>query len=374
MKALILSFSFKPSYHVLRLAQDAGYSVYVLGRDCGKGLGHSRFCSGFQNMEFDPRTQSLDVGLKEISQAITRVGADVILPSDIVSTRILASLADRLPVPVYPVPSPAAFDVMNDKWEFYHFCKKHNISVPETMLFDDMASLRKALVQGVMPYPVIVKPHDAQGSFGMHILHSANDLPVLANTECKPVLLQKFVEGDWYCIDILADHGRIVAHAIRLNYPDRRAFVKHEKLLAATARIIEACGYNGAACFDAMQDGKTGELSFLECNPRFWYSIFATAHAGLNFVKAGLAMKTLDPAQPLSIAGVDVPKFKTAIKKKLKLSRMNEIDRLTFGYLIADPACAFCHILPMFDDNRGTGPGSTRGQSVSLAALRAQTR
>jgi len=52
--------------------------------------------------------------------------------------------------------------------------------------------------------------------------------------------------------------------------------------------VVQAGGYTGVAHLDARL-ADDGSISLLECNARFWSSIFALASAGVNFVEWGMA-------------------------------------------------------------------------------------
>jgi hypothetical protein len=118
-----------------------------------------------------------------------------------------------------------------------------------------------------------------------------------------------------------------------------------------------------------MQDAATGEVYLIECNPRFWYSVFATYLAGLNFVKVGLTIKSIDPQKPLTVANITVGRIKTTVLKLLKFVRLNEADRRTYNYLIKDPVGLLCNIAPFFDDKRRRGSGAVKSQVAALHVM-----
>ncbi|HEU0217099.1 MAG TPA: hypothetical protein VFQ90_10585 [Stellaceae bacterium] len=113
MNGLMLAFSYTLPYHVMRVAAAAGLRVHVLGAGPARGLGASRCCRGYRETRScgDP-----EILLAEIGELIDRQRIDVVLPSDDVSTRMLAALADRLPVRCVPLPDLATFDLLNGKW------------------------------------------------------------------------------------------------------------------------------------------------------------------------------------------------------------------------------------------------------------------
>jgi hypothetical protein len=64
-------------------------------------------------------------------------------------------------------------------------------------------------------------------------------------------------------------------------------------------RLAAATNYHGVAHFDVRRDAATGDLTLIECNPRYWYSMFACCLAGLNFVDLSRKTGSLDPMDPL---------------------------------------------------------------------------
>ena len=188
MKALLLAFSAKQQYHAMRCACDAGYTVHVLGKDLARKLRLSRYCSSYQEMNYTPGVASLDAAVEEISEAARRLSVDVILPSDVVSTKLLTLIADRLPAPTCALPDPDIFEKLNDKWWFYQFCRREKIPTPATWLFQSAEEASSALVNQDIPLPVIVKPIGRMGGSGIFAIKTKADLTRLARATYSPLL------------------------------------------------------------------------------------------------------------------------------------------------------------------------------------------
>jgi len=344
MRILMLAFSCEQPYHTLRAAAAAGHKVHVLARGGGENLKYSHYCASYHHFNFDPVSCSHDDALAEITRCVHEVSADLIMPTDINSTRLLTALAGRLPVRTPALPDAASFDMLNDKWKFYRFCKEHGLSAPQTWLFEDVDTLKKAIIEKEVPLPIIVKPVDSSGGIGIYQIKDKADLDRVDKVQYKPLLVQKMIVGEGIDISVLANKGRITAYAIQRNLPDRYLFIRQDALLTQASRAIEASGFNGLAHFDAILERETGDIYLIECNPRAWMSIFAALVAGLNFIELSIDDKSFDPAKPLCIIDKEVDDcgstkmlLKKIIMKLIKERRLNKPDYNLLKYNLADP-------------------------------------
>ena len=373
MRAIMLAFACKQQYHAMRAIAASGYKVHVLGRDCAEGLKYSRFCSSYHTFGFDPLSQSLDDALVEIARWAKQLSADIILPSDIVSTRLLAALAGRLPLPTCALPDPAIFDRWNDKWQFYQFCRDNDVNVPQTWLFADMAQLKTTILKGDVSYPFIIKPHDAMGGTGIRRIMNEDDLKCIDLLNYKPLLVQRLIIGGEVDISILANKGQIAVYAVQRNLPDKYKFIRHDQLLEQVSRLVAAGDFHGLAHFDAIEESSTGNVYLIECNPRTWLSIFASAIAGLNFVKLSINPPSRGPDGPLCLVTGEVGNSMTGLLKKLlKTLKISKADYALLKYNRVDLVGKKYCWQSRFDDSRlpPESPGSIAHQMDALAALR----
>ena len=91
---------------------------------------------------------------------------------------------------------------------------------------------------------------------------------------------------------------------------------------------------NGPANFDAVIDAETDLAYIVECNPRFWYTIYLSMLFGLNFMRHALA-EAAPEAEP-----------ETMVSDTLELSvtqtlrhyfRAKPVDRALARYHLLDP-------------------------------------
>jgi ATP-grasp domain-containing protein len=282
--ALLVAFALTLPYHVLRTAAAAGLRVHVLGSGAADGLRRTRFCRGYHRSRCGGDAERL---LTEISELVRLHRIDVVLPSDDVSTRLLAELSDRLPVPTTPLPDVATFDLLNDKWSFTQFCYGHGISAPQGWLFDTAAGLCDALAAGQVELPLTVKPTNRSGGVGVLHVRAPEDIALLDAIDYRPVLAQRHITGESVSITLLCEQGRVRAHVAQQRDTCRFQVLTHPDLLDNASRLAALSGYHGITNFDAVI-ADDGRAYLVECNPRFWYSIYLVMLAGLNFVQLAL--------------------------------------------------------------------------------------
>jgi hypothetical protein len=107
----------------------------------------------------------------------------------------------------------------------------------------------------------------------------------------KPWLLQEYLPGHDIDLSLLADRGRVVAWTVQSESPGGgMMFQADQRLFAIGERIVAGTKFHGVAHFDMRIDERTGEVSVIECNPRFWGSLMLSTWSGVNFVELGCAM------------------------------------------------------------------------------------
>jgi carbamoylphosphate synthase large subunit len=273
----MLAFAYRLPYHVMRVAAAAGLRVDVLGAGPARGLGASRYCRGYRESRSGG---DLEILLAEIGELIAHRRIDIVLPSDDVSTRMLAALAYRLPVRCVPLPDLATFDLLNDKWRFTRHCLANGIRAPEVWLFDNVARLRAALIGDEIALPITVKPTNRSGGVGVRHIVEPRELAVLDAIDYQPILVQRHIRGESVSITLLCDHGRVIAHVAQQRDAARFCVLANEDLLDSAARLAALTGYHGVANFDAVLSAEDGRAYLVECNPRFWYSIYLVISPG----------------------------------------------------------------------------------------------
>jgi glutathione synthase/RimK-type ligase-like ATP-grasp enzyme len=349
MNGLMVAFAFGLPYHVLRTATAAGTRVHVLGSGPSRGLRASRFCASYRNSAASGNgEQDHEVVLGEIEEIVRQNGIDIVFPSDDVSTRLLASVGDRLPVRSTPLPDLATFDLLNDKWNFTRFALAHGVRVPQGWSYDRREQLRRDLLSGALELPVTVKPTNQSGSRGvMHIRHRG-EICQIDEIDYHPILVHRHIIGETIGISAICRDGKILAHATQRRDDRRFQLFANPDLVDNVARLAAATRLNGPANFDAVLEDKSGLAYIVECNPRFWFTIYMSMIVGLNFFDCALRDEALSPGAPVSL---DDGEIRLSAKRLITAPwQASPQDWRHAAYTLGDPLVYFLQRRKFFDD------------------------
>jgi len=138
---------------------------------------------------------------------IKRNKIHVLIPSDVTDTHFVAVHHARLSelCKFAVTPNPELYEMLEDKWETFQFCKKNNIQTPETEKFDRTKEKQE--------YPFFLKVASGTNA-GRGVWHCKNDGDLAEalkdkETQGKDVVLlrQKPTYGEVICAEVLYVHG-----------------------------------------------------------------------------------------------------------------------------------------------------------------------
>jgi len=170
-----------------------------------------------------------------------------------------------------------------DKRLTHNFFRKAGVATPAIL------DPRAVLSEPKGNYPFFLKPACGSSSDGATRIDNPRQLEFFLESIPAPVL-QEFVAGQEYTLDILADfEGRVRCVVPRLRMETRTGeiskgmTVKNRALIDAGKRVVEALpgamGCITVQCFLTPQ----GEIQFIEINPRFGGGFPLSAQAGADF-------------------------------------------------------------------------------------------
>lgn len=333
LSVLMLADLFILPYPAMRCFSAAGAAVHVLGGPGASGLRYSRHCRSFRARRHEFSSRSAETR-DEINASIAEHVVDLVVAGDHHLTRTLVDLSASLSAPCFPMPTPGAFDLLNNKWNFTQLCERLAIRCPRSQLVSDKNELVRLLRAGEIPIPCVAKPVDQDGSRGVVAMKHADDFDAARTIDYAPILVQDYVEGDDIGASVYCDQGRILAFiAHKLKHGIYATFESPE-IRDAITKIVEVTKANGVLNFD-MRIEAGGAIYWLECNPRLFYKIFYSMLAGINFAAFGLPHASkLCTSLP---TGTNVRGFKAIAAELVRPWRLTSRDLKFIAHALYDP-------------------------------------
>ncbi|HHV27337.1 MAG TPA: ATP-grasp domain-containing protein [Tissierellia bacterium] len=180
-------------------------------------------------------------------------------------------------------------EICNDKLESYKFFIENDIKTPFTY---DMKSIKKKEVS----FPLIIKPRDGMGSKGVFIVKNEKELNFFIDYVKNPIV-QEFVEGTEYTIDVLCDlKGKVISVVprerieVRSGEVSKSKIVKNSNIINATLDLCNKLNIDsdikpvGPLTIQCIVN-KSDDIKFIEVNPRFGGGVPLTFEAGVSYQK-----------------------------------------------------------------------------------------
>jgi hypothetical protein len=258
----------------------------LVGESACRPLARSALCKGFTELRLDGVDDArLAVA---INTACQQALDPVILPTDVRAARAVLRLSRVLRARSIPLPTAAQFDILDDKWHFYQFCRQHGFAVPDSRLARSKHEIDFDRVVAALGLPFVLKPPGESGSRGVHVIHDKAyfEREIIADPAYNfgPLVLQRYVEGEDGGLSLFAIDGKLRAFAIQIYVKDGIRFIPDGALEHIAQRFTETTSFNGLVNLDVRFESGTGKRWLLEANPRLWSSIFACTWCGVNMV------------------------------------------------------------------------------------------
>ena len=214
------------------------------------------------------------------------------------------------------ISSPAAIEICADKLKTGEFLEDKGIDHPITAA--GAAGAERLLEAGALGFPLVVKPRFGSASVGVEIVADQEELAAaltLADSRIRRsalpgtlpsdvgpnVVVQEFVTGDEYGLDVLNDlEGRYIATAVkkkllmRAGETDRAITVADDRLEELGARLGRGLGHVGVLDCDVIVSGERAAV--IDMNPRFGGGYPFSHAAGVDMPAAILSwLKGEDP-------------------------------------------------------------------------------
>lgn len=175
-------------------------------------------------------------------------------------------------------PDLESIEICFDKKKSYDFFKKNGIPTPKLFSLNSIE------------YPCIIKPRFGSGSTNIYLFKSkAENLVHYHYQNIEKPIIQEFVEGDEYSIDILADRdGNSLSIVPRIRiYTESGISVKGKtvydsEIINYTEKIVSKLKLFGPSCIQCIKNDES--VKFIEINNRFGGGSILSIHADPSIV------------------------------------------------------------------------------------------
>lgn len=197
------------------------------------------------------------------------------------------------PAILLAAPQFASIELVTPKDRLTALAKEHGLDIPETWIPASFEALRE--ITPKLDYPVIVKPADGAGGRGVSCVGSAKEVESTAAELGfdPPPLIQQCIDGDDYCVAVLASAGElkaIMAYRNLTRFPREagagavRETVDAKPFRAETEKLLTATRWDGVAQLDFRWSGDERDTpKLIEVNARFWAGVFHSVESGVDF-------------------------------------------------------------------------------------------
>lgn len=330
------------------LAEEKNIKIFVLSKDKNAPIRFSRYTKQFI---YCLNGENKEEKLTAIIDAIKKTNADILLPLDVETIRLIAENKEKLSnlIAIAPVPKVNSFDIADDKWLLSLWLKENNISHPNTILFNSTNSLDEAISS--ITFPIIIKPRNGSGGNGIKIFENTEELQSWYNKfdHSEDLIIQSYIKG--YDIDcsVLCFEGRILAHTIQkglkyeINYswPYGLEFLDNDEIFNIVKKVVEKFKWSGIVHIDLRYDEVERQAKLIEMNPRFWASVSASLFAGVNFPYLSCLSGLKRELPAIKTQKKRVVRSRPAIKMIVKrlFTKRNDLsfDNSFLEFIIKDP-------------------------------------
>jgi len=186
------------------------------------------------------------------------------------------------------VSAPEVIDTCQDKYKMHTFLVNNGFLSPHT--FIDIDHFKTALNEGIIDFPVFIKPRTGSASTGITIVDSWEELEILVKKRKEPYIIQEYLRGQEYGLDIYTD---IISREVVAVFPkrkirmragetDKAVSVKNPELLELGRKFAEALQVAGPCDVDCFETDKGYYIS--DVNPRFGGGYPLAYECGVNFM------------------------------------------------------------------------------------------
>jgi len=179
------------------------------------------------------------------------------------------------------ISSPRVIEICRDKQQTFEFLKANGFGTPEVIPPEKAAG---------GPFPLFMKPRYGSSAKDVHCLPDRETLAFYSRGGGEACVIQEFVRGKEHTVDVYAGLDGVPRVAVPRRRLEVRGgevakarTVRHPEIIRQSLRLVEAlgecCGVVTLQCFLTA----SGEIKFIEMNPRFGGGVPLAIRAGADF-------------------------------------------------------------------------------------------
>jgi len=255
-----------------------------------------------------------------ILDACERYRPDAVFPASTASAHALARLRQEIGAEIgttFVIDEYDRLIQLADKWRLYELCVKLGIPAPLTVLPAEGVDL-----VGLLGLPVVVKPRIAEGSKGMRIARTAEELDALITAPRRvgavpdsghPYIVQEFVHAEIHNVGACTLEGRALSMMTQQRVLTRYEFggtgfvhttTFEPEIMEYGEALLSDLAWSGPVLLEFLRDDE-GRYRLIDGNPRVWTSTELTIAAGMNVCQQAVDMFVLG-REPAAVSGYPV--------------------------------------------------------------------
>ena len=290
-KVLVTSGNSRIAYNICRSLSKRGFTVFVgEGHSCSMAS-VSRYCS--KSMRYSSPFTKQRQFLKDINTFLEANAVDILIPVLEETYTIAKYRNDLSPQVASFLPDYTQILAVHDKSRLTNLARGLGISVPPTWEATDLLTGEYAAAD--LPFPVILKPKQGGGGWGMQKFTSGEELMnVLRNGVPIPerFFVQGIVEGRSVCVCGICNKGKLLAsdsyvsttvYPLQVGQATTRESWSDVNASWAFERLLGHLGWSGVCEMDFIVDNDSGTSYLLDVNPRFWGGLAQNLAAGVEY-------------------------------------------------------------------------------------------
>jgi len=305
MEAIILDGHLKSALAATRSLGEKGIRVNCAAERKSAMSLHSCFCA--QDFIYPSPVKNRQAFIETLVEFAKKVGGKPLVYSFSDETFLpISDEREKLEKYVTLVLSDKKnIDLAFNKAKTLSLAKKLNVPHTNYYEVENLNDIKK--ISKKLSYPAVIKPKHScvwKGNIGVKGTASYAFTPVELIEKAKEIykktglwpLVQDFIMGEEYGIEMLCQEGEIVAISahkrIRSLNPTGGAAVVKEKIFddensrameEYAKRFLKELTWNGVIMFEFKMDKKEKNLKLLEINGRFWGSLPLAIFSGVDF-------------------------------------------------------------------------------------------